>query len=145
MNSISVQKFPLVDNMRKNGGNFVSKLAEAMVAADPVNFSRLCDAFPEIVAKYDEESPGHVVYTWTDTRRINLIADGMPEAKHKDRAGRVWWGVPARSDEETGERYQASWDLREEPHYGATCWMPANDLREPLWAEPEDTYGTQAA
>lgn len=46
------KKFPLVDNMRAHGGNFVSKLAEAMVAADPVNFDRLCAAFPEIVEKY---------------------------------------------------------------------------------------------
>jgi hypothetical protein len=38
--------------MRANGGNFVSKLAEAMVAADPVNFDKLCAAFPEIVKKY---------------------------------------------------------------------------------------------
>jgi hypothetical protein len=45
-------KFPLVDNMRAHGGNFISKLAEAMVAADPVNFDRLCAAFPEVVEKY---------------------------------------------------------------------------------------------
>lgn len=46
------RKFPLVDNMRAHGGNFVSKLAEAMVAADPVNFDRLCAAFPEIIEKF---------------------------------------------------------------------------------------------
>lgn len=45
-------KFPLVENMRRSGGNFVSKLADAMVAADPVNFDRLCAAFPEIVEKF---------------------------------------------------------------------------------------------
>lgn len=50
------RKFPLVDNMRLLGGNFVSKLAEAMVAADPVNFDRLCAAFPEIVEKYSEST-----------------------------------------------------------------------------------------
>lgn len=49
-------KFPLVDNMRRYGGNFVSKLAEAMVAADPANFERLVTAFPEIVQKYTEEA-----------------------------------------------------------------------------------------
>ena len=48
------RKFPLVDNMRAYGGNFVSKLAEAMVAADPVNFDRLCATFPEVVEKYTE-------------------------------------------------------------------------------------------
>lgn len=47
-------KFPLVDNMRRHGGNFVSKLADAMVAADPVNFDKLCAAFPDIVEKYSE-------------------------------------------------------------------------------------------
>jgi hypothetical protein len=46
------RKFPLVDNMRATGGNFVGKLADAMVAADPVNFDRLCAAFPEVVEKY---------------------------------------------------------------------------------------------
>jgi hypothetical protein len=49
-----IRKFPLVDNMRQYGGNFVSKLADAMVAADPVNFDRLCAAFPDIVEKYSE-------------------------------------------------------------------------------------------
>jgi hypothetical protein len=48
-------KFPLVDNMRRYGGNFVSKLADAMVAADPTNYQRLCSAFPDIVEKYSEE------------------------------------------------------------------------------------------
>ena len=46
------QKFLLVQNMQRHGGNFVSKLAEAMIAADPVNYDRLCAAFPEIVEKY---------------------------------------------------------------------------------------------
>ena len=47
-------KFPLVDNMRRYGGNFVSKLADAMVAADPDNFKILVEAFPQIVEKYTE-------------------------------------------------------------------------------------------
>ena len=38
-------KFPLVDTMRRYGGNFVSKLADAMVAADPENFKILVEAF----------------------------------------------------------------------------------------------------
>ena len=45
-------KFPMVDEMRRTGGNFVSKLADAMVAADPKNYMRLCVAFPEIVENY---------------------------------------------------------------------------------------------
>lgn len=44
----------MVDNMRSSGGNFVSKLADAMVAADPQNYQKLCSAFPEIVEKYGE-------------------------------------------------------------------------------------------
>jgi len=47
-------KFPLVDNMRQYGGNFVSKLADAMIAADPGNFKTLVEAFPQIVEKYAE-------------------------------------------------------------------------------------------
>ncbi len=138
MNQIKTQKFPLVDNMRAKGGNFVSRLADAMVAADPVNFSRLCDAFPEIVGQYKSETS--VVYTWTDCRRITEIADAMPEDRDRDAAGRVWWGIPCRADEHTGEPYEAAWHLEEEPFHGVTCWMPASDLRAPFVADPEDTY-----
>lgn len=138
MNQIKTQKFPLVDNMRAKGGNFVSKLADAMVAADPVNFSRLCDAFPEIVGQY--RGDGSIAYTWADCRRITEIADGMPEDGDRDAGGRVWWGVPHRADEYTGEPYEAAWHLEEEPFHGVTCWMPASDLVAPLIADPEDTY-----
>jgi hypothetical protein len=141
MNHITANKFPLVDAMRQYGGNFVSKLADAMVAADPVNYSRLCDAFPEIIGKYSEE--GQVAYTWTDCRRITEIADAMPEPKDRDGSGRVWWGVPHRADEYTGEPYNAAWHLQEEPFHGVTCWMPASDLRAPFIADPEDTYREQ--
>ena len=48
----SEQKFKLVENMRRYGGNFVSKLADALIAADPVNAQKIYDAFPEIVEKY---------------------------------------------------------------------------------------------
>jgi hypothetical protein len=48
------QKFLLIEAMRQYGGNFVSKLADAMTAADPENFKRLCDAFPDIVQKYSQ-------------------------------------------------------------------------------------------
>ena len=47
-------KFPLVENMRQYGGNFASKLADAMVAADPDNFKILVEAFPQIVEKYSK-------------------------------------------------------------------------------------------
>jgi hypothetical protein len=38
--------------MRRYGGNFVSKLADALIAADPSNTDRLLAAFPDIVNKY---------------------------------------------------------------------------------------------
>lgn len=46
------EKFPMVDNMRRHGGNFMFKLADAMVAADPQNYSKLCLAFPEVIEKF---------------------------------------------------------------------------------------------
>ncbi len=46
-------KFLLIQNMRK-GGNFVCKLADAMEAADPVNYQILVNAFPFIVNKYSD-------------------------------------------------------------------------------------------
>jgi len=51
-------KFPLVDNMRRYGGNFISKLADAMVAADPKNYKILLDAFPHYVKEYTEFPKG---------------------------------------------------------------------------------------
>jgi hypothetical protein len=50
----TVDKFELVENMRKYGGNFVGKLADALVAADPQNAKRIIEAFPDIVEKYSE-------------------------------------------------------------------------------------------
>ena len=49
-------KFPMVDEMRRTGGNFVRRLADAMVAADPQNYARICVAFPEIIEKYGNQS-----------------------------------------------------------------------------------------
>lgn len=40
--------------MRRYGGNFIGKLAEAMIAADPKNYKKLCDAFPDEVEKFSE-------------------------------------------------------------------------------------------
>jgi hypothetical protein len=48
----TVDKFELVENMRKYGGNFVEKLADALIAADPKNAKRIMEAFPDIVEKY---------------------------------------------------------------------------------------------
>lgn len=47
-----MRDFILIENMRQFGGNFVARLADAMAAADPQNYQRICDAFPEIVQKY---------------------------------------------------------------------------------------------
>lgn len=52
MTSTYDQKLRLVENMRKYGGNFASKLADALVAADPENTKRIYMAFPDIVKKY---------------------------------------------------------------------------------------------
>lgn len=48
----TVDKFELVENMRRRGGNFVGKLADALIAADPKNAKRIMEAFPDIVEKY---------------------------------------------------------------------------------------------
>jgi hypothetical protein len=49
---MAYKDFSAIDNMRRYGGNFATKLADAMVAADPENYDRLARAFPEIIAKY---------------------------------------------------------------------------------------------
>lgn len=56
MTLTSNEKLQLVENMRRYGGNFVSKLADALIAADPKNTQRIYDAFPDIVEKYREPS-----------------------------------------------------------------------------------------
>ena len=52
MNITHAQKIQLVENMRRHGGNFVSKLADALIAADPSNTDRLLAAFPDVFEKY---------------------------------------------------------------------------------------------
>lgn len=42
----------IVSAMETYGGNFVKKLAQAFKAADPTNFQKLKDAFPEYWEKY---------------------------------------------------------------------------------------------
>lgn len=51
----SQEKFKLLSNMQRYGGKFVNALALTMIAADPENFQRLCNAFPEVVEKYLNE------------------------------------------------------------------------------------------
>lgn len=131
-------KFPMVDRMREIGGNFVSRLADAMVAADPENYRKLCVAFAEITERYQD--PNSVKIIVTDTAGLNFKSDGEPAAKDMDSRGRVWWGTPDRSDDETGEPYDADWTLRADPPYGATCWMSAGDLRKAPFMSEEDTW-----
>lgn len=42
----------LADNMRRYGGNFISRLADALVAGDPINRQKILDCFPEVVERY---------------------------------------------------------------------------------------------
>jgi hypothetical protein len=46
------EKCRLTANMQRFGGHFIYSLAQAMIAADPENFQRLCTAFPEVTEKY---------------------------------------------------------------------------------------------
>jgi hypothetical protein len=41
-----------LDNMRRFGGNFCGRLADAIAAADPGNRERLLGAFPELLQRY---------------------------------------------------------------------------------------------
>ena len=46
------------------GGSFLSKIAEAALAADPRNRDRVLLAFPEIIAKYGPGSAFYNEYLW---------------------------------------------------------------------------------
>jgi 2-oxo-4-hydroxy-4-carboxy--5-ureidoimidazoline (OHCU) decarboxylase len=46
------EKIAIVENMRRHGGNFAEKFADALIAADPENTERLVNAFPELIKKY---------------------------------------------------------------------------------------------
>lgn len=47
----------LTEAMRRYGGNFCNKLADAICAADLTNRKKIIDAFPDIAEKY---GPGSV-------------------------------------------------------------------------------------
>lgn len=42
----------ITDSMKRYGGNFIKKLADAIIAADPENRKTLLDAFPDEISKY---------------------------------------------------------------------------------------------
>tara|TARA_X000001382_G_scaffold112166_1_gene89311 strand:+ start:99 stop:272 length:174 start_codon:yes stop_codon:yes gene_type:complete len=54
MELTSEQFHSMIGTIRRNkrGGNFAVKLADCLVAADPINRQRLLDAFPELVERY---------------------------------------------------------------------------------------------
>jgi len=51
----------LTETMRKYGGHFMSKLADAICVADLTNKKKLIDAFPEVVTTY---GPGSRFAEW---------------------------------------------------------------------------------
>ena len=50
------ERFKLTEAMLKYGGNFMQKLATAMRSADPDNFRRILEAFPEVLIEYGPET-----------------------------------------------------------------------------------------
>jgi hypothetical protein len=50
------ERFKLTEAMLKYGGNFMQKLAMAMRSADPDNFHRILEAFPEVLLEYGPET-----------------------------------------------------------------------------------------
>lgn len=43
-----------ISAMKRYGGNFASRLADAMLAADRENLERVARAFPELIQKYSD-------------------------------------------------------------------------------------------
>lgn len=56
----------LTETMRKYGGHFMSKLADAICVADSSNKKKLIDAFPEVVTTY---GPGSRFAEWVIASR----------------------------------------------------------------------------
>lgn len=50
------ERFKLTEAMLKYGGNFMQRLAMAMRSADPDNFRRILEAFPEVLLEYGPET-----------------------------------------------------------------------------------------
>jgi len=44
----------LLNAMITHGGGFVKSLARTMQVADPINYNKLCKAFPDIVRHYTQ-------------------------------------------------------------------------------------------
>lgn len=47
------RKFLRYAKMKRYGGSFVMALSEAMMKADPINYARIENAFPDIMEEYD--------------------------------------------------------------------------------------------
>lgn len=56
----------LTETMRRYGGHFMSKLADAICVADLTNKKKLIDAFPEVVTTY---GPGSRFAEWVIASR----------------------------------------------------------------------------
>ena len=48
------EEFKVIENMRIFGGSFIKSLAECFSHADPINFRRLKNAFPEYWEQYSK-------------------------------------------------------------------------------------------
>lgn len=56
MNFTSDDYYVLTETMSRYGGSFISKLADAIRAADSLNKKKILDAFPELIKSYGPDS-----------------------------------------------------------------------------------------
>jgi hypothetical protein len=56
------------------------------------------------------------------------IEERGPGPLDRDPIDRCWWGSPSVGDDQTGERYPASWTFGDEPFPTDTHWLPAGAL-----------------
>ena len=61
------ERFKLTEAMIKYGGNFIQNLAVAMRSADPDNYRRILEAFPEVLLVY---GPGTRFYEYTHSPEL---------------------------------------------------------------------------
>jgi len=46
------KEYEIIELMQEYGGSFVKALAECLLRADPTNYQKLKDAFPEYILEY---------------------------------------------------------------------------------------------
>ena len=49
---IDDKEYEIIECMQKYGGSFVKALAECLLRADPTNYQKLKQAFPEYILEY---------------------------------------------------------------------------------------------